>query len=125
MPPGFGASATLSFLPLPSNGRSFHISCLCNVLSPRMLILCPHKNAFLSSKTKLKCPLLWAPFVITPRSFLAIAPSFFPFLYNSTFHVVSQLPTNVCVGFVRATLHVLLDLPQSSSKVEWPFLVSL
>ena len=75
-PPEFGASDTLNFLPLPSNGRYFLIPAFAVLFLLEWSYLCPHNEAFLSSKTKLKYPLLWVSFVITPWSMLAINPSF-------------------------------------------------
>ena len=128
-PPEFGASDTLNFLPLPSNGRHFLIPAFAVLFLLEWSYLCPHNKALLSSRTKLKCPLLWVPFVITPWSMLDINPFFFclfvSFLYYSTFHIVSWLLTKMCVGFLRAISQVLLDLLQSSCKGVWPFLIFL
>lgn len=59
-------------------------------------------------------------------SMLAMNPSFLvSFLYYSIFHIISQLLTKMCVGFLRAIYHVLLELSQSSCKREWSFLIFL
>ena len=81
-PPEFGASDTLNFLPLPSNERYFLIPAFAVLFLLEWSYLCPHNKALLSSRTKLKCPLLWVPFVITPWSMLDINPFFFVCLFH-------------------------------------------